>query len=299
MWPGLQDALDTIKDYFNLSINVTDLYTQWMKTDPVFRKTAVGFEGVRMLRQDPWENLVSFICSSNNNIKRISQMCDNLCLHFGDHIATHEGIEYFSFPTPKVLAEAGVEQRLRDLSFGYRAKYIHKTAQLVLDSPEGHLDNLRTVPYEKAHEELLKFTGVGPKVADCVCLMSLDKHDSIPVDTHVYQIAKRDYKLKSKGDAVTAKTYDLVRKLFVDMWGPYAGWAQSVAFAADLKDMNNGLNQVNGDTVKVEVVTKKRTVTKKVIAKDEMVEKVKEEEAELEYSITGRPKRRKTIKVEY
>lgn len=263
-------------------------------TDSNFSKNAIEFEGVRMLRQDPWENLISFICSSNNNIKRISQMCDNLCLHFGKFIANHEGIDYYTFPTAKALAQPGTEEKLRDLSFGYRAKYIYKTAQMVHSSNQD-LFKLRELRYEEAHAELLKFTGVGPKVADCVCLMSLDKHDAIPVDTHVYQIAKRDYKLKSKGDTVTKQTYEIVRKFFIGIWGPYAGWAQSVLFAADLKDLNNGINQINSQVPMVKI---EKTVIKKEEAVELDFKPPIKEELEIEYSITGRPKRRKTIKVE-
>lgn len=293
-YPENSQVLETIQDYFNLDIKIQDLYKNWSLKDSNFSKNAVGFEGIRILRQDPWENLVSFICSTNNNIKRISQMCDNLCLHFGKFIVKHEGFDYYSFPTPEALAQSGTEERLRSLSFGYRAKYIFKTAQMVHSSKQD-LFKLRELPYEETHAELLKFTGVGPKVADCVCLMSLDKHDAIPVDTHVYQIAKRDYKLKSKGETITKQTYEIVRKFFVGIWGPYAGWAQSVLFAADLKDLNNGINQINGEIpiVKVE---------ENVIKKEEEVEpetklEVKEE-LEIEYSVTGRPKRRKTIKIE-
>lgn len=293
-YPESSKIQDTLKDYFNLDVKVLDLYKNWSLSDANFGKNAVGFEGVRMLRQDPWENLISFICSSNNNIKRISQMCDNLCLHFGDFITSHEGIDYYSFPTPEVLAKTGTEEKLRDLSFGYRAKYIYKTAQMVHSSKQD-LFKLRELPYEEAHAELLKFTGVGPKVADCVCLMSLDKHDAIPVDTHVYQIAKRDYKLKSKGDTVTKQTYEIVRKFFVGIWGPYAGWAQSVLFAADLKDLNNGINQLSEvlPVVKVEEKVIKKEQEVKLESKLDI-----KEELEIEYSVTGRPKRRKTIKVE-
>lgn len=242
-YPEDPEVLQTLRDYFNLHISVSDLYDQWSSSDPVFKSTAArGFSGVRMLRQDPWENLVSFICSSNNNVKRISQMCDNLAIHFGELIVEHDGVCHYTFPPPSALVHPTVEQKLRDLSFGYRARYINRTAQMV-SSTNQDLFKLRDVSYEEAHAELIKFVGVGPKVADCICLMSMDKHDAIPVDTHVYQIAKRDYKLSSKGDTITPKTYKLIRDFFVDKWGPYAGWAQSVMFAADLKDLENGINQ--------------------------------------------------------
>jgi N-glycosylase/DNA lyase len=298
---------DFIHDYFNLRVNVRDLYAEWSLKDATFAKHSLQFAGIRVLRQDPWENLISFICSSNNNIKRISSMCENLCINFGNFVTTtHDGIDHYSFPTVETLAQEGVEERLRELSFGYRAKYIHKTANQVLAS-KIDLNGLRELPYEVCHNELIKFTGVGPKVADCVCLMSLDKHDSIPVDTHVYQIAKRDYKLKSKGETVNAQTYGLVRKFFVDMWGPYAGWAQSVLFTADLKDFSvvgtkkgKSPGAAVSVSVSVSVSDSVSQATKEVIKTEDVVKtEIKIEiEQEIEYSITGRPKRRKTIKTE-
>jgi N-glycosylase/DNA lyase len=138
-----------------------------------------------MLRQDPWENLVSFICSSNNNISRIGQMVDKLCINYGKHLGKLGEVEYYDFPPPSALTVAGVEAKLRELGFGYRAKYISNTAKIVVDErPKGWLDGLRKVEYKEAHAALLELSGVGPKVADCVCLMSLDKMEAVPVDTH-------------------------------------------------------------------------------------------------------------------
>lgn len=279
--PHDDNLVEFIKDYFNLNIKIENLYNEWNLKDPIFAKNSSNFNGIRILRQDPWENLISFICSSNNNIKRISSMCDSLCLNFGEFVGNHEGVDYYSFPTAEILAKEDVEEKLRDLSFGYRAKYIQKTANQILDL-KVDLNELREKPYKECHEQLIVFNGVGPKVADCVCLMSLDKHDSIPVDTHVYQIAKRDYKLKSKGDSVNKQTYDLVREFFVKKWGPFAGWAQCVMFTADLKDF---AKEVKVTEVKKEI---------KIEVKEEIEIEIKEEE--IEYSITGRPKRKK-IKV--
>ena len=112
---------------------------------------------------------------------------------------------------------------------------------MVNDMPNGlaYLMALRDEPYEQAHESLLAFSGVGPKVADCVCLMSLDKHNCVPVDTHVWQIASRDYKLKAKNNP---KGHKQIQAYFQELWGDYAGWAHSVLFAGDLSDLNNGIN---------------------------------------------------------
>jgi N-glycosylase/DNA lyase len=179
------DTPELLRDYFNLSTDLTTLYATWSSRDPNFSKKAPSFTGVRMLRQDPWENVVSFICSSNNNIARISQMVANLCLTWGRRLGEVDGTVYHDFPEPKALAAPGVEQKLRQLGFGYRAKYIAGAARIIVEErPEGWLLGLRKVEYREAHAALLELPGVGPKVADCVCLMSLDKPGAVPVDTH-------------------------------------------------------------------------------------------------------------------
>ncbi|KAL4905203.1 hypothetical protein BDW74DRAFT_178206 [Aspergillus multicolor] len=260
-------TLDIIKHYFNLTSNLTTLYAQWSSSDPNFRKKASQFTGIRILRQDAWEALISFICSSNNNIARIGQMVEKLCLNYGVHVADVDGREYHDFPPPERLAEdEGVEARLRDLGFGYRAKYIYKTAVIVAKQKEaGWLNSLRNpeapafgsevateqeeeMPpegrsgYREAHEKLLELQGVGPKVADCVSLMGLGWGESVPVDTHVWQIAQRDYKFgKGSHKSLTKATYDAVGNHFRKLWGKEAGWAHSVLFTADLKTFSDRL----------------------------------------------------------
>lgn len=260
-----KETFEFIKDYFNLPIKLETLYEEWIEKDGLFKlsskKSAFDqFTGIRILRQDPWETLISFICSSNNNVKRISKMCDSICNEFGKYINEYNGIKYYSFPTADDLSSSPkVESRLRDLGFGYRAKYIYQTAlKFTSDEfPNITLDNLyqlRTKDYDTAHEFLLQLTGVGPKVADCICLMALDKHDIVPVDTHVYQIAIRDYKFKGKKDLKTMnkKTYHDIRLFFKEIFGEFAGWAQSVLFTSDLSDLNNGVNKSEETEVKIE-----------------------------------------------
>jgi N-glycosylase/DNA lyase len=181
------------------------LYEGWALADPNFKKKAPMFTGVRILQQDAWEALVGFICSSNNNISRISQMVEKLCVNYGPLIG-HIGSQAFhDFPQPKDLTAKGVEQNLRELGFGYRAKYLAQTAVAVdergmewlngLRNPERPTRGVKPKPagellvggregYREAHEQLLVLKGVGPKVADCVCLMGLGWGESVPVDTH-------------------------------------------------------------------------------------------------------------------
>jgi N-glycosylase/DNA lyase len=157
------------------------------------------------------------------------------------------------------LTGKNVEAHLRELGFGYRAKYISQTAKMIAEEREaGWLDGLRNPEspaygtkeatpagemkpegrdgYRLAHESLLDLQGVGPKVADCVCLMGLGWGEAVPVDTHVWQIAQRDYKLgKGKNSSMTKGTYDMVANHFRKIWGKEAGWAHSVLFTADLR----------------------------------------------------------------
>ncbi|THU87254.1 DNA glycosylase [Dendrothele bispora CBS 962.96] len=238
------ETLVWLKDYFQLDVDLANLYQEWGVRDQVFLNIKERFSGIRMLRQDPWENLVSFICSSNNNISRITKMVQNLCIHYSPpllHISDPSCLEsrqaYHPFPSPSVLARPDVSAKLRSLGFGYRADFIQKTARLLVDThgtgSETWLMNLREETTEKAREELLKFMGVGRKVADCVLLMSLDKREVIPVDTHVHQIAIKHYGLKGSANGkkinMTPKIYEEVNKKLVDVWGDYAGWAHSVS----------------------------------------------------------------------
>jgi N-glycosylase/DNA lyase len=258
------DTKELVQHYLNLEPNLDKLYQQWSSADKNFNKKAPKFTGVRILRQDAWETLVGFICSSNNNIIRISQMVDKLCLHYGRRLGNLDGKIYHDFPTPAALTGKNVESHLRELGFGYRAKYIAQTAKMIaIDREAGWLDSIRNPErpafgnkpypagemkpegregYHAAHEKLLDLQGVGPKVADCVCLMGLGWGEAVPVDTHVWQIAQRDYKFgKGKHNNLTKVTYDAVANHFRMLWGKEAGWAHSVLFTADLRAFSQQL----------------------------------------------------------
>lgn len=289
------DSKELLTHYLNLEPNLTDLYSEWSSRDQNFRKKAPKFTGVRILRQDAWEALIGFICSSNNNIIRISQMVDKLCMHYGRFIATWDGRPYHDFPTPISLTGDGVEAHLRELGFGYRAKYIAQTAKMVAEERDSDwLDSLRNPEspaygqkaspagemkpegrdgYREAHEALLALQGVGPKVADCVCLMGLGWGESVPIDTHVWQIAQRDYKFgKGKHASLTKATYDSIANHFRKLWGKEAGWAHSVLFTADLRvfaerlDSKTIMKKEEDSSEEKTVVT---TTATKVVVKDE------------------------------
>jgi N-glycosylase/DNA lyase len=297
------DTLAFINHYFNLTPNLGQLYEQWAASDANFKRRAPKFTGIRILRQDAWEALIGFICSSNNNISRISGMVHNLCLHYGPLIGHIDDVPYHDFPTPKALSGPHVEEHLKKLGFGYRAKYIAKTARIVAEEkglawledlsnpecpqfgveqkPAGELLEGGREGYRKAHDELLALHGVGPKVADCVCLFGLGWSESVPVDTHVWQIAQRDYKFgKGRHSSLTAATYVAIGNLFRKLWGKEAGWAHSVLFTADLKAFSERviaktevkeeevvIKEENGEIV-AEAVVKQETTKRKRIKKE-------------------------------
>lgn len=238
----IKESDKILEDYFQLKTNLTELYQEWSEMDEVIAKFIPKYPGVRTLRIDPVENLFTFICSSNNNIARITQMVNNLCIKFGSKLATVEEQDFYTFPQIEDLSEKNVANVLRDLSFGYRAKYIQKAAEvLIQEGGKDWLFNLRTRDYTEAKAQLLKIPGVGPKVADCICLMSLDKAQSIPVDTHVFQLVAKFYlpKLRNKKVNINVGLYKEIGDHLRGVWGKYAGWAQTVMFTSDLKSFQN------------------------------------------------------------
>lgn len=158
--------------------------------------------------------------------------------------------------------------------------------------------------YRVAHEELLQLQGVGPKVADCVCLMGLGWGESVPVDTHVWQIAQRDYKFgKGKHKSLTKVTYDAVGDHFRALWGREAGWAHSVLFTADLKTFSERLSnniEVHVDEIKIkqegETILESRVVTKREYGLYEVKAEPDDEKKEVlvENARSQRAKRRRT-----
>ena len=307
----VDDTETLLRGYFHLQLDLGALYDQWSRDDANFRKKAPQFSGIRILNQDAWEALVCFICSSNNNISRISQMAHKLCTHYGPLLGTIDGEAFHDFPSPAALAAPSVEAHLRQLGFGYRAKYIAQTAQtLCNDKPAGWLEQLRnpacpapgqTEPvavvatdgnacspsYKTAHEQLLLLSGVGPKVADCVALMGLGWSEAVPVDTHVWQIAVRDYKFKRIASKTFSRAiHDAVGDHFRGLWGPYAGWAQSVLFTANLKSFSEQLQGVGGRSSEDK---------DKSLKTDVKLEMKQEEEAQTTELVTTKRRRRKTV----
>ncbi len=164
-------------DYFDLDRDYNDIITKISNNEIL--KTASEFgKGIRVLNQEPWETLCSFIISQNNNIKRIKGIINRLCENFGENMGN-----YFTFPAAEKIASLSLED-LAVLRSGFRAKYILDAARKVSNG-DVDLTKLKDLSLEEARNELMKITGVGPKVADCALLFSHKHIDAFPKDVWI------------------------------------------------------------------------------------------------------------------
>jgi N-glycosylase/DNA lyase len=278
-WAGLEPEL---YDYFQLSTPLAPLYASWA-TAGCHRMEVItrSLPGLRILRQDPTECLFSFICSSNNNVPRITLILDRLREKYGEELCDKASLSghadhgaapaaaanlhgdgscsparnklmprlsvserWYTFPSAERLSQA-TEEELRLVGLGYRAKFVRNAAlKLVAAAARerqadaaAYLLSLRTRTREQVMQALLELDGVGPKVADCVALFSLDQVGAVPVDTHVWRIACRDYDpTLSSCKSLTPAVYHRVGELFRQRFGTHAGWGHQLLFAAELQE---------------------------------------------------------------
>ena len=248
--PSDLDYPQILRTYFRLDIKLEALYSQWSKEDPVrLAQIARCIPGVRLIDQDPWECLVSFICSSNNNIPRITKMLTSIRQCYGSPLISIGNETLYSFPSLDELRKQANDADLRGrCGMGYRARYILETMDILHSlGGEKYLHDLRSLsdPGE-VQEKLIQFCGVGRKVADCVGLFSLRQDDAIPVDVHVWNIARRDYdKEETLKDvkSLTPTIYQQVGDLFRSRFSEKAGWAHSLLFIAELPSFRPALPQ--------------------------------------------------------
>lgn len=180
------------KTYFNLEEDY-GFYISRIHPKDLYLKHAAEFGcGIRILQQDLWEMIVSFLISQQNNIARIRRCIQNICRQYGEERINAYGEVYYTFPAPERLAVLE-EDTLKECNLGYRSKYVVRTARSIV-SGEVNLNEIRQMPYPQAKEELLKLYGVGKKVADCICLFALHHLQAFPVDTHINQALEKHYK---------------------------------------------------------------------------------------------------------
>lgn len=187
-----QEDYDTIwKSYFDMETDYAAMIGRIDAADSYLTSAAAFGSGIRILRQDLWEMIISFIVSQQNNIKRIRRCIRLLCEKYGEKRVAENGTAYYDFPTPKALSQASIED-LQACNLGYRSRYIQKTSRAVLHK-EIDLEKLSAFRYPDASRELLKLCGVGTKVADCICLFALHKMEAFPKDTHINKVLAAQY----------------------------------------------------------------------------------------------------------
>ena len=185
-----EDEIDEVwKDYFDLSYDYKSIVERLISGEDEFLKKSAEYgKGIRILRQEPFEALISFVISQNKNIPAIKTCIEGICKEYGEPVITPECVEseYYTFPTPEALANANKDD-LRKLKTGYRDEYIIGAAKAVY---KGELDLkvLIESPHEVAVELLMELKGVGMKVANCVSLFGLHHIEAFPVDVWIKKI---------------------------------------------------------------------------------------------------------------
>ena len=215
-------------DFFRKKDNL-DKIIKSISKDKTVKIAVKKFQGLRILRQDPFQCLISFIVSSNSNIPKIKSNMENISKKFGKKIK-FQNQEFFLFPNPKKLAKVPINE-ITSCGVGYRAKFI-KDAAKITDLKEIDFDYLKKSDYQNAKENICQIPGVGNKVADCVLLFSLEKLEAVPLDRWIIRILEKYYgkKFEINTKTITEKQYNILHKKIVNYFGPFAGYSQQFLF---------------------------------------------------------------------
>lgn len=214
-----EKTAERLRSYLRLEDDIDSFY-QAVADDPRLSVATGAYRGLRLARQDPWECLVTFVISSYSNIKRITKHVAEISEAFGDQVKSHDGV--YTFPGPARLAEVP-EREFRRMGLGYRARFLTRVAEQVLQLPHG-LMPYRQASYIDAKQALLSFFGVGDKVADCVLAFSLDQSRAFPIDVWVRRAVQEWY---FAGDPVSDRD---IRQWAFEHFGEYASYAQQYLF---------------------------------------------------------------------
>jgi N-glycosylase/DNA lyase len=218
IYPTTLDCFNKIwRHYFDLERDYVAMGEKIHQIDAHLTQALSTVAGLRILNQDPWETTISFIISANNNIVRIKKIINQICQRYGETI--QDGV--YTFPSPEILAQADISD-LRACGLGYRDRYVLEAANQVA-SGQVDLSAISILQTHLATGQLVKVSGVGKKVAQCIQLFSMSQEDAIPVDTWITKIFKELY-----GDE--NETRDSIEVFFREKFGSDAGYAQQVLF---------------------------------------------------------------------
>ncbi|MBT8173059.1 MAG: DNA repair protein [Nitrosopumilus sp.] len=215
-------------DFLRKDDNLDDIVKSISK-DKTVKKAVKQFPGLRILRQDPFQCLISFVVSSNSNIQKIKISLEKLSKNFGNKVE-YDNEEFFLFPKAEKLAKASIDEII-SCGVGYRAKFIKEASKMVL-SKKINFEYLKNCNYQETKEIIRTIPGVGNKVADCVMLFSLEKLEAFPLDRWMIRILEKYYsnEFQISTKTITEKQYDCLHEKIVNHFGVYAGYSQQFLF---------------------------------------------------------------------
>ncbi|MBR3003146.1 MAG: 8-oxoguanine DNA glycosylase [Clostridia bacterium] len=217
---------EIVEDYFDLNRNYEEIKNKLSKIDNNMKNSVNYGKGIRLLNQDLWETIISFIISANNNIPRIKGIIERLSKKYGKKILW-QGKEYYTFPTATDLEKVTV-QEYRELGLGFRDIRLYETTKMILNKQIDLNALYKEQNTEKVREELLKLSGVGPKVADCILLFSdLKRLDVFPIDVWVRRVMNDLYIKEADETKVSKKK---IENLAMEKFGNLRGLAQQYLF---------------------------------------------------------------------
>ena len=216
---------DICKKYFDLDRNYEEIKETLSLIDDNMKESIKYGKGIRILNQDLWEMIISFIISANNNIPRIKGIIERMSAKYGQEIK-FRGTSYYTFPTIDELSQASVKD-LKDLGLGFRDRYVYETTKKIKEG-KINLENLKQESTNDVRKQLLTLTGVGPKVADCIMLFStLKRFDVFPVDVWVRRVMNDLYIHNEDETKVNKKQ---IQEIARDKFGALEGIAQQYLF---------------------------------------------------------------------
>lgn len=220
------DIKKTVEEYFDLNRNYKKIKQKLSQIDKNMEMSVKYGQGIRILKQDLWETILSFIISANNNIPRIKGIIERLAKAYGNPI-TWQGKIYYTFPTIEQLKDITVKQ-YRELGLGFRDKRIYETIQMIVNQ-QVDLNNLQKNKNTlEVREQLLTLSGVGPKVADCILLFStLQRWEVFPIDVWIKRVMNELY-IQQVDENKVSKTQ--IQKIATEKFGDLAGLAQQYLF---------------------------------------------------------------------
>ena len=225
IFTGNCEDISEINDYFDLKRNYKTIIQKLEIVDDNLKNSISYGKGIRILNQDLWETIISFIISANNNIPRIKGIIERIAEKYGQKIE-YDGKVYYSFPTAEELSKASVED-LRKLGLGFRDIRVYETTKRI-SSGEFDLKKLYNIPTNEVREKLLELSGVGPKVADCILLFSdLKRFDVFPIDVWVRRVMNELYIHNPDENKVSKKE---IQRLADEKFGALQGLAQQYLF---------------------------------------------------------------------